>query len=581
MPEWMQAPWFRQVWQAVAPHIPSIALALGILVGGWLVALILRGLTFAALKRTTLDDRLGEALNIENPDHRIERGVARAVYWVALAFVFIAFLERLSIKAVSQPVVALLEGLSLAVPSLLKAALIGFVGFVVATLVRKALVALLDKTNLVGKLESWSGMEKAEAAAAKKQDAKRRKKKGSKAAPEQPVAFAQTLGNVAFWVIIALTAVPVLEALKIGVLAAPLSVALSVVSSYLPKVIGAAVLAALGYFLGRMARAIITAVLDKTGLDRVLTRMGLGAVLGKQTAGSILGTLAMAFIFLHFAISAVGQLDIREISEPLGMTLTMIYAFLPRLLVAAALLAVGVAVGRIGASLARSILAAIGFNSLMVYIGLHKDVSTEGKRQERLSIELLKSRTEGSASDAADDDDDDDADSEGDAEDDDGEDPLMAGATSMKTPADIGGIAFGVVIVLLFLRQTLGTMGLAGLAAMLDTALGYLPQVLVAALVLGVGMWAGGWAHDRVGELVGKSGDRMVKALPVVVRVAIIAIATMVAMQQLGVGNQIIGIAFTLVLGSVCLALALAFGLGGREVAGKIISQEYDKRRES
>ena len=74
----------------------------------------------------------------------------------------------------------------------------------------------------------------------------------------------------------------------------------------------------------------------------------------------------MLFIFLHFAISAVGRLDIREISEPLGMTLTMIYGFLPRLLVAAALLAVGVAVGRIGASLARSILAAIGFNSLMV-----------------------------------------------------------------------------------------------------------------------------------------------------------------------------------------------------------------------
>jgi Mechanosensitive ion channel, conserved TM helix len=569
MPEWMQAAWFKQIWQTLAPHLPGIALALGILIGGWLVALLLRGITFAGLKRTTIDDRLGAALNIENPDHRIERAVARAVYWVALAFVGVAFLERLNVKAVTQPIVALLEGLSLAVPSLLKAALIGLVGFVVATLVRKALVALLDKTNFVGKLESWSGMEQSEAAAVEK-ESKKKKKKGSKAAAKSPADFSQTLGSVAFWVIIALTAVPVLEALKIGVLAAPMSVALSVVSSYVPKVLGAALLGALGYFLGRMARAVVTAVLDKTGLDGALKRVGLGAVLGKQTAGSILGNVVMLFIFLHFAISAVGRLDIPEISEPLGMTLTMIYAFLPRLLVAGVLLAIGVAVGKIGASLARGILAAIGFNSLMVYIGLHKEVSAEAEEQQRRSLELLKRRTADSASEGGE---------EEDGGEEDAEDPLIAGATTMKTPADFGGIVFGVVIVLLFLRQALGTMGLAGLAGMLDTALGYLPQVLVAGLVLGAGMWAGGWAHDRVGELVSKSKDGMVTALPVVVRVTIISIAAMVALQQLGVGNQLIGIAFALVLGSICLALALAFGLGGREVAGRILTKEYEKRQ--
>ncbi len=573
MPAWLQAPWMKQAWDTVAPHVPSIALALGILVGGWIVALILRAITFAALKRTTLDDRLAEALNIDNPDNRVERAVARTVYWVALAFVFVAFLERLQVKAVTQPIVALLEGLSSAVPSLLKAALIGFAGFVAATLVRKALVAVLDRTGFVSKLEGWSGMEESEAAA-KKETSKRRKKKGAKAAAKEPAAFAQTLGAVAFWVIISLTTIPVLEALKIGVLAAPLSTALAVVSTYLPKALGAAVLAGLGYFLGRVARAVITAVVDKTGLDRALARVGFGTVLGKQTAGSILGNLAMVFIVLHFAISAVGRLEILEISQPLGRTLSEIYVFLPRLLVAAALFAVGVAAARIGSRLARGVLAAIGFNSLMVYIGLHKQVSVEARKQERKSKEVLRSRMEGSTEAAGG-----EEDAEDGAAEDVEEDPLVAGATDMKTPADIGGIVVGAIIVLLFLRQALGTMGLEGLALMLDTMLGYLPQVLVAALVLGTGMWAGGWARDRISELVGKSDDRMMKALPVVVRVAIVAIATMVALQQLGVGNEIIGIAFTLVLGSVCLALALAFGLGGREVAGKILSREYDKRQ--
>jgi len=102
--------------------------------------------------------------------------------------------------------------------------------------------------------------------------------------------------------------------------------------------------------------------------------------------------------------------------------------------------------------------------------------------------------------------------------------------------------------------------------------------VLVAAVVIGAGMWAGGWAKSRVTELVGKTTDPLLRALPTIVRVAIVAVAAMVALQQLGVGNQIIAIAFSLLLGALALAFALAFGLGGREVAGRILEKEYEKR---
>jgi hypothetical protein len=52
----------------------------------------------------------------------------------------------------------------------------------------------------------------------------------------------------------------------------------------------------------------------------------------------------------------------------------------------------------------------------------------------------------------------------------------------------------------------------------------------------------------------------------------------MVALQQLGVGRQLIAIAFGSILGALCLAAALAFGLGGRDVAGRIINKEYERR---
>lgn len=555
MPNWLRTP-LQQTWESVAPHLPSIALSIAILVFGWLAALLLRGTVFAALKRTTLDDRLAEALGVENPDHRVERGVATAVYYIALAFVAVAFLERLQVKAVTAPIVGALEGLSGALPNLLKAFLIGFVGFVAATLLRKMIVALLDRTGLVARVEALGGIEREEEA---EKPAKKKKKRGR--AESSPLS--QTIGNVAFWLVIGLTAIPVLEALRIGALAGPLSTSLSVLSTYLPKMVGAAVLAAVGYFLGRVSRVVVTAIVDKIGVDRALARIGLGGVLGEQTAGSIVGNIVMVFILLQFAISAVGRLGIEEISKPLGMALGQVYTFLPRLLVAAVLLAVGVAAARIVSRFARGVLAAVGFNTLMVHIGVYKELSKEAREQQEQSKSLLEARMKGEQ----------EASVEGEV------DPLVAGADRLRTPADIGGVVIGAVIVLLFVRQALGTLGLEGIANMFDSLIGYLPQIAVAIIVLGAGMWAGGWAKTRIGDLTGDSADPLMKALPNIVYVAVVAVAAMVALQQLGVANQIIAIAFTLVLGSICLALALAFGLGGRDVAGKIIAKQYEKRR--
>ncbi|MEM6789548.1 MAG: mechanosensitive ion channel [Myxococcota bacterium] len=529
--------WLQSVGASVAPRVPDIALSIAILVGGWMFAIIARSATFGGLKRTSFDDRIASALGIDTGNHRVERLASKIVYYFVLALVLVAFFERLRVPAVTQPIVVALGGISSALPGILKALLIAFVGYIVASLARRAVVALFERTKVLDRIEKWSGAEES---------------------AEESTA-AKTIGDVVFYVILVFTVVPVVEALKIGALAEPLQAFLQVLSTYLPKVIGAAILALVGYVLGRAARAAIIAVVDRTGIHRALTRLGIGGALGRQTVGGILGNLAMVFIFLNFAISAVGRLDIEEISGPLGLILQRIYAFLPNLLVAAVLIALGVALARIAARFTRGALAAIGFNSLMVHIGLFKSLSEDAAQQEEKSKEAMAARGDGEASG-------------------DDVDPMLADASGFRTPADIGGVIVGALILLLFVRQGLETMGLASLAQMFDSLLGYVPNVLVAAVVVGVGMWAGGWAQQRLREIVGDTEDALLRALPTIVRVAIVAVAAMVALQQLGVGNQLIAIAFTLVLGAVALAFALAFGLGGRDVAGKVLDQQYRKR---
>lgn len=553
MPEWL-----KHTWETVKPHAPSVGAALAILIIGWLVALLLRRMTFAALKRTTWDDKIAEKLGFQtdaSTSDRVEKVASSTVYYIVLALVFVAFFDRLEVDSVTKPIVGALEGVLSAVPNVMKAVIIGAVGFVAATVARKLVRAGLVKTKLVNKLERMSGEEDA------------------KAVKKRATATADTISTIVFWAILGVAAIPVLEALKIGALSAPLSATFEAISTYLPKIVGAIVLALTGYVLGRLARAVITRAFSGLGIDRALERLGLARFLGERSAGSIIGSLAFAFIMLNFAISAVGRLDIKELSGPLGVMLQQVYDFLPKLLVAGLLMAVGVVLARIASRFASNVLAAVGFNALMGHIGLFNETE-ESKEQQQKSKELLATRLEGGAQE------DEAADSEDESEESEAEpDALIASEQTLKTPADIAGVVVGAFVVLLFLRQVLGTLKLTGLAALLDTFIGYLPNVLSAAVVLGAAMWAGAWAHARIDGLTEKSKDTLLRALGMVAHVAIVAVGAMVSLQQLGVGEDLITTAFALLLGAVCLAIALAFGLGGREVASKILNTEYEKRR--
>jgi hypothetical protein len=197
----------------------------------------------------------------------------------------------------------------------------------------------------------------------------------------------------------------------------------------------------------------------------------------------------------------------------------------------------------------------------MAYIGVVKPDDAAAKKQEEDARKALEERRKAEERGEA-------AKLEG----------LVAQPKAIRTPSDVVGVVVTSVVVLLFLRQVLATMALEGLAHMVDSLIAFLPHVFVACAVVGAGLWAGRWAKQRIDELTRSSEDRVARALGAVARIGIIAFASMMALQQLGVGQQLITLAFALILGAACLAAALAFGLGGRDVAGKIVTREYDRR---
>ena len=122
-------------------------------------------------------------------------------------------------------------------------------------------------------------------------------------------------------------------------------------------------------------------------------------------------------------------------------------------------------------------------------------------------------------------------------------------------------------------------LGIPALTTFVAAIGAYLPNVVAAILIFVVA----GVVAAAVGGLVARTmGDTPTgKVVGSVVPVLVMAIATFMILNQLQIATEIVTITYAALIGGVFLAMALAFGLGGREVAGQMLSDAYDKGREN
>lgn len=125
------------------------------------------------------------------------------------------------------------------------------------------------------------------------------------------------------------------------------------------------------------------------------------------------------------------------------------------------------------------------------------------------------------------------------------------------------------------ISAAVGALGVPILTGILAGIYAYVPNVLAALLIfLVAGAVAGG-----VSTLVAKTmGDTPTgKVVATVVPIVILSVASFMILNQLKIAPEIVTITYGVLLGSAGLASALAFGLGGRETAGRIVSGAYEK----
>ncbi len=129
-----------------------------------------------------------------------------------------------------------------------------------------------------------------------------------------------------------------------------------------------------------------------------------------------------------------------------------------------------------------------------------------------------------------------------------------------------------VMLVVILLAST--ALGLESINRVFGQLLSYIPTLLAAIVIIILGMITGEFVRVLILASAGK-----VSGVPTVAKIAkgaVVLVAIFMALQQLGVADDIVSSAFTLILGAVALAAGLAFGLGNKDLAGEVTRRWYE-----
>ena len=141
----------------------------------------------------------------------------------------------------------------------------------------------------------------------------------------------------------------------------------------------------------------------------------------------------------------------------------------------------------------------------------------------------------------------------------------------------VGSIAFWFLF-LGAISLAVSALKIPALTTFVAAIYGYLPNVIAAVLIF---VLAGAIAAAVAGLVTRVMGDTPTgKLVASVAPILIMGIAVFMILNQLGIAPAIVTITYAALLGSLGLGMALAFGLGGRETAGRLVSSAYDKGQE-
>lgn len=145
------------------------------------------------------------------------------------------------------------------------------------------------------------------------------------------------------------------------------------------------------------------------------------------------------------------------------------------------------------------------------------------------------------------------------------------------TLAELLGLFVYWLLILIVIAIAINALNLTVAAQLLNQIIIYVPNVIAAVFVLAVGMFVAFLASAAINTTAVNAGISQARLLSKITEWIILLLVIIMALEQLKIATTVINLIIPIVLGSVGLALALAFGLGGKDAAAKAIKETLDK----
>ncbi|WP_296557282.1 mechanosensitive ion channel [uncultured Acetobacterium sp.] len=322
----------------------------------------------------------------------------------------------------------------------------------------------------------------------------------------------KTIAKILFYLVLLSFVPAILVRIGLGQISAPIINMYNNFLAFLPNLFAAIVILVIGYFVARFVRELVQNVLEAINVDRFINKYTVDEdttpqELRKQknTIAKVLANTVFVIILIPIVTIALETLRIATLSTPIVNVLNQILTALPFIVVAVVILVVGGYIAKIVGNLVEGLLDNSGVNKYSKYLN-------------------------------------------------------MSGTASI-TISELVGTIVKVVLMTFFIVEAINTLNLEVLNTIGIAIIAYLPSVLIAIIIIGVGVFGGNALSVFIKNTTGSAltGE--------LVKYIIYVLAIFMTLDQLKFASTIVTTTFLFIIGGLSIAFALAFGLGGREFA--------------
>ncbi|HQZ58543.1 MAG TPA: mechanosensitive ion channel [Acinetobacter sp.] len=327
-------------------------------------------------------------------------------------------------------------------------------------------------------------------------------------------SLSSNLAEIFYWLVLLLFLPIILSILGLNGLLLPVQNMVNEGIAYLPNLFIAGVIIFVGYILAKIVRGIVEGLGNSLGLQAQAEKVGL---FKNSNISKFLGSFVFAIIIITALIVAFEALGIEAISQPATSMLNEIMQAIPRIIAAGLILIVAYVVSRFVARLIAELISGAGVDEVPMKLGVQRFLG-----QTRVS--------------------------------------------------DVIGYLIVFFTMLFAVSEAANRLGLEQVSVLISMFIQFGADILLGAVILVIGFWLA----NAVANVVQRGEYNSSRWLGNLVRILIMGLVIAMGLKAMGIADSIVNLAFGLTLGSVAVAFALAFGLGGRQPAERLLTELLD-----